>query len=291
MFGSRLGMRGDLKAQRISPPRPHKAYRFGRVWYSKDRGSAGIFGAQQFATNLHAIHRSPSGLILGTYDLGSGKVTNIGVNLMANDWTLATAPILKNSNFHGCGTGATAEQASDFYLQTAIGAGSLTGSTNGYMTGTQSWVTPNIYRSVATFTYSATLTVTEWGLFNNNFANVTGTATATGNNTLTWAGSFTTAGNGLMGATVEASASAVNTPTTTAMGQIASNTATVLTILGSAGSPSWLTLANATASNPSGTTGFVVAPSMWDHKVFTGIGVNSGDSIQFTYSLTVTSGG
>lgn len=31
--------------------------------------------------------------------------------------------------------------------------------------------------------------------------------------------------------------------------------------------------------------------TMWDHKVFAAINVVSGDSIQFTYSLTVTAGG
>lgn len=293
---SSVGLGGNLATQRLHPA-THKARSlrvpgFGRMIFTRDQGDATILSSEVFASNLAAYHRDGDGKIKDKYDLGSGLVTNIGVNLLANDWTLATAPVLKQMNFQGSGTGATAAAASDYYLQTAIGAGSLSGSTNGYMTGAQSWVTPNQYRTVATFNYTATLAVTEWGLFNANAANFSGTATATGNNTLTNSGAtFTTTGNGLMSWTVEASATAVNTPTTTAMGQVASNSATVLTILGGSGSGQWLTLANASAANPSPTTTYVVYPSMWDHKVFAAINVVNGDSIQFTYTLTCNSGG
>jgi hypothetical protein len=35
----------------------------------------------------------------------------------------------------------------------------------------------------------------------------------------------------------------------------------------------------------------VTTGTMWDHKVFTAINVVNGDSIQFTYDLTITAGG
>jgi hypothetical protein len=35
----------------------------------------------------------------------------------------------------------------------------------------------------------------------------------------------------------------------------------------------------------------VFRPVMWDHKVFSAINVVNGDSIQFTYTLTISSGG
>lgn len=38
-------------------------------------------------------------------------------------------------------------------------------------------------------------------------------------------------------------------------------------------------------------TALAAGPTMWDHKVFAAINVLSGDSIAFTYSLTVTAGG
>jgi hypothetical protein len=237
-------------------------------------------------TNLSADVRDASGRLIDHIDLGSGLVTNIGVDLIANDYTLATAPTLKAMNYHGIGTGTTAAAATDYSLQTAITSGSLTGSTNGYMTGTQSYVSPNIYQTVATFTANASLAVTEWSLSMSNAANFSGTATATSGTSLTNSGaSFTTSGNGLAGWAVEASSSAVNTPTTTAWGLVTANTGTVLTI------PGWLTLANAGASTPGGTTGYVVYPSMWDHKVFSAINVVATNTIQFTYQLTIQSGG
>ena len=254
-------------------------------------GALWLPGGIAYGTNLSAIHRDPRGRLIKQYDLGSGLVTNIGVDLMANDFTIAGAPVLKQMNFHGCGTGATAAAAADYYLQTAVAAASLTCSKNGYFTGTQSFVSPNIYQTVATFTYAATLTITEWALLMSNAVNFTGTATSTGNNTLTNTGAaFTTTGNALSGWAVEANASAINTPTTTVWGLILSNTATVLTLAGPSGG-AWLTLANAVAANPTGTTAYVIYPGMFDHKQFTGIGVNSGDTIAFTYKLTINSGG
>lgn len=255
-------------------------------------GALWLPGGIAYGTNLLAVHRDPRGRLIKEYDLGSGLVTNIGVDLMANDFTIAGAPTLKEMNFHGCGTGTTAAAAADYYLQTATAAASLTGSTNGYFTGTQSFVSPNIYKTAATFTYAASVAVTEWALLMSNAANFTGTATSTGNNTLTNTGAaFTTTGNALSGWAVEASATAVNTPTTTAWGLVLSNTATVLTIAGPSASSAWLTLANASAAVPSGTTAYVVYPGMWDHKQFAAINVNSGDTIAFTYQLTINSGG
>jgi hypothetical protein len=44
-------------------------------------------------------------------------------------------------------------------------------------------------------------------------------------------------------------------------------------------------------STPGGTEAYTLRPVMWDHKVFSAINVGSGDSIQFTYTLTISSGG
>lgn len=282
---------GKLETEVIRSPKPHAARGvrtpFGRIMFTRDRGNSGIFSREVFSTNLSLLHRGVDGALKDVRDLGSGLVTNVGVNLMANDFTWAGGATLKQMNYHAIGTGSTAAAASDYYLQTANGATSISGSTNGYMTGTQSYVSPNQYKTVSTFTFTGSIAVTEWGLFDSNASNFSGTATATSSTSLTNTGAtFTTTGNGLQCWSVEANASAINTPTTTAMGQVASNTGTVLTLLGG-----WLTLANASASTPSGTTSYVVYPSMWDHKVFSAINVVSGDSIQFTYTLTCQSGG
>jgi hypothetical protein len=288
---SSLGMSGKLDTQLIRSPAPHKARSIrvpgGRVLFTRDKGDSNLFSSEYFSTNLFAVHRDGDGAVKEEYELGSGLVTNVGVNLMANDFTWAAGATLKQMNYHAIGTGTTGAAATDYYLQTANGSSNLSGTTNGYMAGTQSYTSPNVYKTIATFTATGSISVTEWGLFNSNAANFSGTATATSSTSLTNSGaSFTTTGNGLQAWSVEANASAINTPTTTAMGQVASNTGTALTLLGG-----WLTLANAGASTPSGTTAYVVYPSMWDHKVFSVISMVSGDTLQVTYSLTINSGG
>ena len=44
-------------------------------------------------------------------------------------------------------------------------------------------------------------------------------------------------------------------------------------------------------STPGSTEAYTLRPVMWDHKVFSAINVVNGDSIQFTYTLTISSGG
>ena len=295
MFDSRLGLRGDLETRVVRAPKPHVARGirtpFGRLLFTRDKGEGFIFAREHFLTQLTAKHFK-AGKLYDQYDLGSGLVTNVGVNMMANDfnWVAAATPFatLSAQNFHAIGTGATAAAATDFYLQTPQGTTNLSGTTNGYMTGTQSVVAPNVYQTVATFTATGAIAVTEWVLTMSNAANFsrteTGTPTAT---TFPDSGAaFTTTGNGLKGWTIEISSTAVNTPTTTVQGLVTSNTATQLNIAGG-----WFTLANAGASTPGATSAYVVYPTAWDHKVFSVINLANTDTLQFTYKLTVTSGG
>lgn len=293
-FGN-VGAHGKLQARRMHGPGQKPVHhlsvpKVGRFMFTRDPGSAFRLASEYYQTHLQAHHFDRHGRLIGEHHLGSGLVTNVGVNLMVNDPAWAAGATLKQMNYHAIGTGATAAAASDYYLQTAQGATNISGSTNGYMTG--AWTlggnsAPNAMKNVATFTFTGSVAVTEWVLAMSNAANFSGTATSTSTSSLTNTGAtFTTGGNGLQGWSVEANTSAVNTPTTTAMGQVTSNTGTALTLLSG-----WLTLADAAASTPSGTTNYVVYPSIWDHKVFAAINVVNGDSIQFTYTLTVNSGG
>jgi hypothetical protein len=70
-------------------------------------------------------------------------------------------------------------------------------------------------------------------------------------------------------------------------GLITSNTTSVVTV------PAWYKVSDGTAAGttPANTDTMVTRPVLWDHKVFSAINVISGDSIQFTYVLTVVSGG
>jgi hypothetical protein len=265
----------------------------GRVLYTPDTGQSLVPANAVFMSRLEALHIKADGKTK-YYDFGSGLVTNSGVNLLANDFIWGNGATLKQMNFCLNGTGATVAAAADVFCQTPIGAGSLTGSTNGFFTGTQSYVSPNIWKNVVTFNYNASLAVTEWSLHMTNAATLarTSAGAAPTNNTFTDTGAtFTTTGQGLAAYTIEINATIINTPTTTVMGQILSNTATVLTLQGPSASAAWLTLANAVAAVPGATVAYNVFPTAWDHKVFSAVNVNAGDSVIYTYSLTVNSGG
>lgn len=264
----------------------------GRLLWTKDTGSAVRPADLFFMSHLGATHIR-NGKVYDKYDLGSGLITNAGVNLMADDFIWGNGGTLKQMNFHLSGTGTNTEAAADVFCQSPVAAGSLTGSTNGFFTGAQTYVSPNIYKTVATFTYNTGVAVTEWALCMTNAATVSRTSAgaAPTNNTFTdSAVTFTTSGQGLAAYTIEIASSILNTPTSTVMGQILSNSATVLTLQGPSASAAWLTLVNGVASVPGATVAYQVFPTAWDHKKFAAINVVANDQIQFTYSLTITSG-
>jgi hypothetical protein len=288
------GAGGDLAATLIPAPKIHKAktfsFPFGRIAFTRDKGDGKIlgFGDAPLMSNLHAIHRDGEGKLLDVYDLGSGSTTNSGTAVLMNDclaWALS--PALAKFNYHASGTGATASAVTDFALQTPTTSGSLTGSTNGFFTGTQTAVAPNIYKTVATSVYSASIAVTEWALAMSNSAAISTTATGTSSNTLTVSGAPFGASNAQQGWAVEVNSTAINTPTTTVYGVVTANSTTVLTLGATAAAGGWWTLANASGSTP-GNVAVIVQPTTLDHKVFSVINVNSGDSIQWVYQLTLT---
>jgi hypothetical protein len=141
------------------------------------------------------------------------------------------------------------------------------------------------YRTVATINYTSTLAITEWGLHSAQVLSATtGTPfTATGSTSGTATGTPYTASS----TTVQGEQQLVVFPgTTTVWGLITSNTTSVLTV------PAWYKVADGTAgSTPGGTEAFSIKPVLWDRRQFAAINVNNGDSIQFTYTLTVNSGG
>lgn len=242
-----------------------------------------------YETNLKAalFHR---GKYQGTQDLGSGLVTNVGVMHMANDhaWAApsgAAHNTLKSANFHATGTGATAAAATDIKLQTISTQGGQTPQT-----GTQSLVSAansQQYQTVATISYTGTEAVTEWGLF------LTGTISASTGSPFT-AGSATTGTS--TGTSLTASSSTVKghqnlivertSGTNLSYGLVLTNTTSVFTV------PAWYLVATGLAGQaPANGETYVLRPVMWDHKVFSAINVVNLDSIQFTYTLTISSGG
>lgn len=187
-------------------------------FFTRNKGG-GMRGLLCIEGELSAVHIRPNGGLNNRVELGVLQqskmqrflnmireggmplpfgmvVTNAGVNFMVDDWDADTLNI-SDLNFHDSGTGITAAAVGDTNLQTLAGPTTRA-------TGTKSQPSANIIRSVGTITYTGTLAITEWGIFN------------------------------------------------------AAARATV---------------------------------NMWDRKVFSAVNVVATDAIQFTYDLTISSGG
>lgn len=228
-------------------------------------------------------------------DLGSGLVTNVAATALSNDWNLASPSAaaintLKLANWHITGTSATAAAATQYKLLTISTNGGQNPVAGAQTIATTSTMAVPIYQTVATISYTGSEAVTEWGLIcSGTVSSTTGTPfTATSATTWTDTGSAQTASSttvqGLQQTIVEAG-------TTTVIGLNQSNTTHVITLWNN-GTTGWFTQAAQTAgSTPGGTEAFTIRPVMWDRKQFSAINVNNGDSIQFTYKLTINSGG
>lgn len=270
--------------------RPHRLHDllrlpFGRLLWTPDKGDAQR--TLTFQSHLHALIRRSDGS-KERRDLGSGLVTNVGVMAMANDFawaspSAAAVNTLKLQNWHATGTGTTAAATTDVACQTLASP-----TTANAVAGAQTLVSAansQTYRTAATINYTTTLAITEWGLHSAQVLSATtGTPfTATSATTATVTGTPYTASS----TTVQGEQQLIVVPgTTTVYGLILTNTTSVLTI------PAWYKVADGTAGATPGTTeAFVLKPVLWDHKVFSAVNVNSGDSILFTYSLLIASGG
>jgi len=297
-----MGMGGELVTRLIRAPQPRRVRTLrvpgvGRVMFTRDPGDSTLLGREVFASHLRATHRNWRGEVVNVRDLGSGLVTNVGVLAMANDfaWPTTGATIalntIRGSNFHCSGTGVTAAAATDINLQTASGFGGQT-----VVTGVQTLVSAaNLqkYQTVATINYTGTEAVTEWGLMGTLGA-VGGTALSSTTGSPFTAGSATTgtvtatpltaSANGTQGQTLTIFKN--TNATRVSWGLCTANTTSVATV------PAWYKTADGTAGTaPVNADTYEIRPVMWDHKVFSAINVNNGDSIQFTYLLTVVSGG
>ena len=103
-----------------------------------------------------------SGRVVDLGTISRRVVTTAGVNFMRDDFNAAAgAADITNFNFHDSGTGAVAE---------AIGDTTITAAGPARVTGTQSAPAAKQYRTVATISYTATLAITEHGVFSASTA-------------------------------------------------------------------------------------------------------------------------
>jgi hypothetical protein len=198
--------------------------------------------------------------------------------------------LFKLLKYHASGKGVTAAAFTDINIETDSTVGGQTpvaGTqvfTHDQVGTAQKWV------SVATIAYTGTEAVTEWGLFNDTtLSRTTGSPfTATTANTATVTGTpLTASSTSVQGETQHV----VKTTTTPRHGLITSNSTSILTLSFSSAIGWMVTSTGVVGSTPGATEAYTLRPVMWDHKVFSAINVANGDSIQFTYTLTINSGG
>lgn len=108
---------------------------------------------------LSAKVMKADGSVVDLGAVGMRVVTNTGVAMLVDYWDAGT-PAFTNMNYHDSGTGTVAEAAADTGLGTAAGPTTRA-------TGTKSQPSANVLRSVATISYTATLAITEHGLFDS----------------------------------------------------------------------------------------------------------------------------
>lgn len=260
-----------------------------RLHMGLERNGAAHMRGLHMGSNLKASLFN-KGRYQGTKDLGSGLVTMVGVLALASEAVTLAAPsgarintlfLAKN---HFTGTGATAAAATDIKIQTISTQGGQTPVAGTQVLGAAN-ATTITYQTVATIAYTGGEAVTEWGLITS------GTVSSTTGSPFT---ATSATGGTVTGTPLTASSSTiqgqqqniVETTTTPRWGFITSNTTSVLTI------PAWyVTTTGSAGSTPGSTEAYTFRPIMFDHKVFSAINVVNGDSIQFTYTLTINSGG
>lgn len=255
----------------------------------QERKVRDFFGSNKLQKAFHAaLYRNKTSL-----DLGSGLVTNVGVFSMANDpnWSASlNLATLKLANWHASGTGVTAAAATDFKLQTVSTFGGQTPVLGAQSIDSTSTMAVPKYKTVSTIAYTGVEAVTEWGLFTTNTLSTTiGTPL-----TAATAYNFTATGTPYTASspTVQGLQSQIIVPGTTAvLGLIGSNTTSVGALFNNSTTGWWTQAAQIAGATPGATEAFTLRPVMFDHKVFAAINVNAGDSIQYTYTLQVNSGG
>lgn len=181
MILSDLSVRGALKAKKGKCKKApllwqidnfmKPGYLLGSINNSLAKVFSYITGIPTLTTELSARVRT-NGVWIDYGILSRRVVTDAGVAYIVDDWD-GGANVIDNFNYHGCGTGTTAEAAGDTALVTESTTVLNPDSTRA--TGTKTQPAANQMRSVATVTFDGSAAITEHGIF---------TQAATGGGTL-----------------------------------------------------------------------------------------------------------
>ena len=167
-----VGPRGDLIARKVRAPGPGIAWKlrnalrwsFIRGWIAVKLVAplANAWGVTTITSELCAVLIRADGRRVSYGVVSYRLITDAGVAFLVDDWD-NNGQDLTTMNFHGCGTGATAEAVGDTALVTESTTALNPDSTRA--TGTRSQPAANQYRTVGTLTFDNTAAVTEHGIF------------------------------------------------------------------------------------------------------------------------------
>lgn len=168
----RASFSGSLVAKKITPPGP------GFWWHLKNRTRwtyitgllfnwlakqfSGLTGITTLTSELSLRLFRANGEIVDYGVVSRRVITDAGVAFLVDDWD-NNGQDITTLNFHGMGTGTTAEAVGDTALVTESTTALNPDSTRA--TGTRSQPAANQYRTVGTLTFDASAAITEHGIF------------------------------------------------------------------------------------------------------------------------------
>lgn len=169
MLGGNVGMKGDLHVRHTTQKvdwrwRLRNTLRWTFIWgwliTHLARAFSRITGVITITSELSIRVRKGREWI--DYGVVSYLlVTDAGVAFLVDDWD-ANGQDITTMNYHGCGTGSTAESAGDTALVTESTTALDPNSTRA--TGTRSQPTANQYRTTGTLTFDGSAAIVEHGL-------------------------------------------------------------------------------------------------------------------------------
>jgi hypothetical protein len=167
-----LGSSGELGARKIGARRASRTWRLknacrwnylkGVIAFHLIMRFAAWWGLLVSCGQLAIRVKKADGEWIDYGVVGYRVITTAGVTFLRDDWN-NNAQDFTTLNFHGCGTGATAEATGDTALVTESTTALNPDSTRA--TGTRSTPSSTSWASVGTATFDATAAITEHGLF------------------------------------------------------------------------------------------------------------------------------
>lgn len=128
---------------------------FGIVWFLDKKQAAELPGNLMFATNL-TIKHIRNGQVIEVRDCGSGVITTAGAI------ALAAGSALTDFKYHDSGSSSSTATIAQTDLVSPLTANEI----GGRPLGTSLHVL-NVYENVGNVQYSSSLSIAEWGIFND----------------------------------------------------------------------------------------------------------------------------